>query len=66
MSALTPASQTLIVLSTEPETILVPSWLKATELMARLWAFVFSANKARDEASAKGQGVVSCEIVRNG
>ena len=68
---MTPASHTLIVppslvWSQEPETILVPLWLKATERMSRLWAFVFSANKARDEASAKGQGVVSCEIVQNG
>ena len=27
-----PASQTLIVLSQEPDTILVPSWLKSTEV----------------------------------
>jgi hypothetical protein len=37
-----PKSQTLIVPSYDPETILVPSGENATELMALLWAFVFS------------------------
>ena len=37
-----PASQTLIVLSPDTETILVPSGENATELIHQLWAFVFS------------------------
>ena len=43
-----PASQTLIVLSFEPETILVPSWLKATERTKPLCALCFSALSSRD------------------
>ena len=39
-----PEFQTLIVLSRDPETILVPSGENATELMQWLWAFVFSLN----------------------
>ena len=38
-----PASQTLIVSSSDPETILVPSGENATERMKSLWALVFSA-----------------------
>jgi hypothetical protein len=37
-----PESQTLIVLSADPETILVPSGENATDLTWWLWAFVFS------------------------
>jgi hypothetical protein len=37
-----PESQTLIVLSYDPETILVPSGENATDAMVLLWAFVFS------------------------
>ena len=37
-----PESQTLIVPSFEPDTIVLPSGEKATELMSRLWALVFS------------------------
>ena len=37
-----PASQTLIVLSSDPDTILVPSGENATDLIQSLWAFVFS------------------------
>ena len=37
-----PESQTLIVLSCDPDTILVPSGENDTELMMSLWAFVFS------------------------
>ncbi len=37
-----PESQTLIVLSSDPDTILVPSGENATELTTSLWAFVFS------------------------
>ncbi len=38
----TPESQTLIVLSSDPETILVPSGENATDLIQLLCAFVFS------------------------
>ena len=37
-----PESQTLIVLSSEPDTIVLPSGEKATERMNPLWALVFS------------------------
>ena len=37
-----PASQTLIVPSEEPETIVFPSGEKSTEVIKPLWAFVFS------------------------
>jgi hypothetical protein len=37
-----PESQTLIVSSSDPDTILVPSGENATDLMQSLWAFVFS------------------------
>ena len=36
----------MIVLSSDPETILVPSGENATELMSPLWAFVFSLNSS--------------------
>ena len=39
----TPPSQTLIVWSSDPDTILVPSGENATELMVLLWALLFSA-----------------------
>ncbi|KOO33090.1 hypothetical protein Ctob_007848 [Chrysochromulina tobinii] len=39
-----PESQTLIVLSNDPDTILVPSGENATDMISRLWAFVFSLN----------------------
>jgi hypothetical protein len=35
----------LIVPSIDPDTIFVPSGEKTTELMARLWALVFSATQ---------------------
>ena len=34
-------SQTLIVLSNDPDTILVPSGEIATDVISRLWAFIF-------------------------
>jgi hypothetical protein len=40
-----PKSQTLIVPSADPDTIFVPSGEKTTEMMARLWALVFSATQ---------------------
>ncbi len=39
-----PESQTLIVLSTDTDTILVPSGENATDVISLLWAFVFSLN----------------------
>jgi hypothetical protein len=41
-----PKSQTLIVLSSDPDTILVPSGENATDLIQSLWAFVFSLNSS--------------------
>ena len=41
-----PESQTLIVQSSDPDTILVPSGENATELMSPLWAFFFSLNSS--------------------
>ena len=57
-----PESQALIVLSSDPETIFVPSGETATELIHQLWARVFSATKARDEASARKQGSVKWQL----
>ena len=39
-----PDSQTLIVPSVDPDTILAPSGENATEMMSPLWALVFSLN----------------------
>ena len=36
----------MIVLSNDPDTILVPSGENATELMSPLWAFFFSLNSS--------------------
>ncbi len=41
-----PESQTLIVPSADPDTILVPSGENATDLISRLWALVFSLNSS--------------------
>ena len=41
-----PESQTLIVSSSDPETILVPSGENATDPMTSLWAFVFSLSSS--------------------
>ena len=49
---MTPASQTWIVWSFEPETILVPSWLKATERITPLCALCFSALSSRDPVAS--------------
>ena len=40
-----PKSQTLIVPSADPDTILVPSGENATEMTELLWAVVFSATQ---------------------
>ena len=52
VSADTPASQTLIVLSSEPETMVLPSGEKATELMSPLCALCFSAFSSKDAAAS--------------
>ena len=54
-----PALHTLRLSSLEPETIVLPSGEKATESTQWLCAFCFSATKARDEASARGEEDVS-------
>jgi hypothetical protein len=41
-----PESQTLIVLSFDPDTILVPSGENATDLIQSLWAFIFLLNSS--------------------
>ena len=41
-----PESQTLIVMSVDPDTILVPSGENATDVMVLLWAFIFSLNSS--------------------
>ena len=53
-----PVSQTLIVLSSDPDTILVPSGENATELIPLLCASVFSLNSSSvpaRRASSRGQ-----------
>ena len=54
VSADTPASQTLSVLSLEPETMVVPSGEKATEDTQPLCALCFSALSSREAAASKG------------
>ena len=41
-----PESQTLIVLSADPDTILIPSGENATETITPLWALVFSLSSS--------------------
>jgi hypothetical protein len=48
-----PESQTLIVWSHDPDTILVPSGENATDMISRLWALVFSLNSP---SASAGQG----------
>ena len=57
VSANTPASQTLIVLSLEPETMVLPSGEKATKFTHSMCAPCFSALSSRD-------AVASGEVVR--
>ena len=59
VSADAPASQTLSVLSWEPETMVLPSGEKATEATALLCALCFSALSSKDAAT-------STEAVRSG
>jgi hypothetical protein len=50
----TPASQTLIVLSAEPDTMVLPSGEKATDITSRLCAPCFSALSSREAAASVG------------
>ena len=47
-----PASQTLSVLSLEPETMVLPSGEKATDQMVPLCALCFSAFSSREAAAS--------------
>ena len=49
-----PASQTLIVLSLEPDTMVEPSGEKATELITLLCALCFSALSSREAVASMG------------
>ena len=53
------APHTLMLLSLEPDTMVLPPGEKPTEFTMPLCAFCFSATKARDEASARGEEDVS-------
>ena len=55
----TPASQTLSVLSSDPETMVLPSGEKATERTTSLCALCFSALSFREAATSTG-------VVRSG
>ena len=61
VSALTPAPQTLMVWSYEPDTILVPSLLKPTDAMDLLWAFSLLVMSSR--VSVQSRGVVTDWVV---
>ena len=54
VSADTPASHTLSVWSSEPDTMLLPSGEKATEFTSPLCALCFSALSSRDAAASVG------------
>jgi hypothetical protein len=54
VSADTPASQTLIVLSLEPDTMVAPSGEKATEVTVLLCALCFSALSSREAVASMG------------
>ena len=49
-----PASQTLIVLSSEPDTMVLPSGEKATEFTSRLCALCFSAFSSKEAVASVG------------
>jgi hypothetical protein len=62
-----PASQTLIVLSWEPDTMVAPSGEKATEVTGWLCALCFSALSSREAVASVGVlsfglGDESCEL----
>ena len=52
VSADTPASQTLSVSSREPDTIVLPSGEKATDITQWLCALCFSALSSKDAAAS--------------
>ena len=54
VSADTPASQTLSIWSAEPETMVLPSGEKATDITQWLCALCFSALSSRDAAASTG------------
>ena len=54
VSAHAPASHTLIVLSREPDTIVLPSGEKATDITQLLCALCFSALSSREAAASVG------------
>ena len=54
VSGVIPVPQTLMVSSSEPETILVPSLLKPTEQIKSLWAFSLLAISSRESVQNKG------------
>ena len=56
VSDVTPAPQTLMVLSSEPDTILDPSLLKPTDAMALLWAFSLLVMSSRVAAQSRVDG----------
>ena len=49
-----PASQTLIVWSAEPDTMVAPSGEKATDITSRLCALCFSALSSREAVASVG------------
>ena len=55
MSALTPALQTLIVLSLEPDTMVLLSGEKATEVTQLLCALSFSTLSSRVAATSRAE-----------
>ena len=54
VSGVTPAPQTLMVWSPEPDTILVPSLLKPTEKIMPLWAFSLLVSSSRVSVQSGG------------
>jgi len=59
-----PASQTLIVWSSEPDTMVAPSGEKATEVTQPLCALCFSASSSREAVASMG-GCLLLRWVRN-
>ena len=60
VSADTPASQTLILLSKEPETMVAPSGEKATEFTHVMCALCFFTLSSRDAAASTGAFRCGC------
>ncbi len=61
-----PESQTLIVLSHDPETIFVPSGESATDVISWLWAFVFSLNSSSLSAGDKRASEQASVLAKEG